>query len=113
MGSPERVAAQSEPLANTVHLVAQLLARDALRWSPGGIAILGVTLAHRSLQFEAGIEREVVLEMPARAAGALAEQFDRVALGGVLAVRGFLAPRNRSAKGVVLHLTNFELLNIS
>jgi primosomal replication protein N len=94
---------------NTVHLIADFLARDALRWSPAGIPILGATVHHRSTQIEAGIPRDVTLELSIRAAGPLAEQLDRVALGASLAMRGFLSPRSRHGKGLILHLTQFEV----
>ncbi len=94
---------------NTVHLIADFLARDALRWSPGGIPILGATVQHRSTQIEAGIPRDVTLELPIRAAGQLAERLDRVALGASLSIQGFLAPRSRNGKGLILHLTQFEI----
>ena len=94
---------------NTVHLIADFLARDALRWSPAGIPILGATVHHHSTQIEAGLPRDVTLELSIRAAGPLAERLDRVALGASLAIQGFLAPRSRSGKGLTLHLTQFEI----
>lgn len=94
---------------NTVHLIADFLARDALRWSPAGIPILGATVHHRSTQIEAGFARDVTMELLIRAAGPLAEQLDRVSLGASLSMQGFLAPRSRNGKGLILHLTQFEI----
>jgi len=48
------------------------------------------------------------MELSIRAAGPLAEQLDRVALGASLSMQGFLAPRSRNGKGLILHLTQFE-----
>jgi primosomal replication protein N len=49
------------------------------------------------------------MELLIRAAGPLAEQLDRVALGASLSMQGFLAPRSRNGKGLILHLTQFEI----
>jgi primosomal replication protein N len=49
------------------------------------------------------------MELSIRAAGPLAERLDRVALGVSLSMQGFLAPRSRNGKGLILHLTQFEI----
>jgi primosomal replication protein N len=49
------------------------------------------------------------MELSIRAAGPLAERLDRVLLGVSLSMQGFLAPRSRNGKGLILHLTQFEI----
>jgi primosomal replication protein N len=49
------------------------------------------------------------MELTIRAAGPLAERLDRVDLGASLSMQGFLAPRSRNGKGLILHLTHFEI----
>ena len=98
--------------ANRVELQALLVQRESLRFSPAGIPILGATLAHSSEQSEAGSARRVELELAAVFAGKAAEAASRLALGSMLAVTGFLAPRRRHSKTLSLHVTQFELIEV-
>lgn len=98
--------------ANRVELQGRLAAREALRYSPAGVPILTATLQHESAQHEAGAQRKVEMELAAVFAGRLAELADRCALGGLLQVAGFLAPRRRSSKQLVLHVTEFEFIEV-
>lgn len=101
---------------NRMRLDARLLAREALRYTPAGLAVCQATLEHESEQAEAGGVRRVVLSMPARFAGPLAEDLAREALGTGLAVQGFLAHRRlgRDGRGqgaIVLHVTQYSRTN--
>jgi primosomal replication protein N len=98
--------------ANRVELQGRLAAREALRFSPAGIPILSASLQHESGQQEAGTQRKVELEIALVFAGRLAGSADRIALGAGLQVRGFLAPKRRSSKQLVLHVTEFELIEV-
>jgi primosomal replication protein N len=86
-----------------------LLEREALRYTPAGVPMVGLKLSHRSVQREAGADRQVDLEIAAVAADAVALRLSRVPLGANLRIDGFLAPRRRSARSLVLHVTAFEL----
>lgn len=96
---------------NQVGLTASLLERESLRYTPAGIPIVAFRLAHQSMQREAGGDRQVELEIAAVAADRLALGIDRLALGASLRVSGFLAPRRRASRSLVLHLTEFEQIN--
>lgn len=98
--------------ANRIELQARLAAREALRYSPAGIPILPASLQHESMQFEAGSQRKVELEIAAVFAGRLAEIANRAPLGAGMQVSGFLAPKRRSSKQLVLHVTEFELIEV-
>ncbi len=98
--------------ANRIELQAGLAAREALRYSPAGVPILPALLQHASSQLEAGAQRKVELEIAAVFAGRLAETADRIPLGAALQVCGFLAPKRRSSKQLVLHVTEFELIEV-
>jgi primosomal replication protein N len=104
-----RAAQRASGAVNELGLLAKLAARDALRWTPAGIPILSAIVTHESVQMEAGSPREVGLELSIRAAGVLAEQLSRIDLGAILFVEGFLAPRSRNARSLILHLTRFRL----
>lgn len=94
---------------NRVGLTASLLEREAIRYTPAGVPIVGLKLSHRSVQREAGNDRTVEMEISAIAADRMALRIDRVALGTGLKLEGFLAPRRRNVKALVLHVTDFEL----
>ncbi|MFN7642053.1 MAG: primosomal replication protein N [Burkholderiales bacterium] len=94
---------------NRLGLTAALVEREAIRYTPAGVPIVGLKLSHQSVQREAGADRTVELEISAIAADRLALRMDRVALGTELKLEGFLAPRRRNVKALVLHITDFEL----
>ena len=93
---------------NKVVLTAVLIEREAVRYTPAGIPIVAAKLSHQSVQSEAGVERTVEMEIPAIAADRVALRLDRLALGSELKLEGFLAPRRRNTRALVLHLTGFE-----
>jgi primosomal replication protein N len=97
------------PDSNAVRLVARVAARETLRYSPGGIPILSMTLQHQSRLIEAGAPRVVDLSIDAVAIGKVALELDRVEQGRTLTVRGFLANRSRRSSRAVLHVNAFEL----
>jgi len=94
---------------NRVGLTAALVEREAIRYTPAGIPIVGLKLSHQSVQREAGADRTVEMEISAIAADRVALRIDRIALGTELKLEGFLAPRRRNVKALVLHVTEFEL----
>jgi primosomal replication protein N len=94
---------------NEVQLSGEVAAREPLRYSPAGIPILSLELAHRSRQSEGGVPRQVELEIELVAIGPIAVQLDRIAAGQRLTARGFLAKRSRRSRRVVLHVNEFEI----
>ncbi len=94
---------------NRVGLTASLVEREPIRYTPAGVPIVGLKLSHRSVQREAGTDRAVEMEISGIAADRIALRIDRIALGTALKLEGFLAPRRRNVKALVLHVTDFEL----
>jgi len=94
---------------NEVRLSATVSAREILRYTPAGIPVMSVTLAHQSTQVEAGVPRQVQASMEAVALGPLAQRMDRVQIGQGVRVTGFLANRSRRSRRVVLHVNEFEI----
>lgn len=92
---------------NRVRLAARLVARADLRYTPGGIAVLTAALRHEATVAEAGIERRLAFELDAIALGEAATRLDRTALGTELQIAGFLAPRSKRSRTLVLHITEF------
>ncbi|KIF80758.1 primosomal replication protein N [Noviherbaspirillum autotrophicum] len=94
---------------NQLQLVAVIAERDALRYTPAGIPIVSATLSHRSEQIEAGIKRQIELEVAAIAAGEISGRVNRAELGVAYRFTGFLARKNRNSKGLVFHIADFEV----
>lgn len=98
------------PLTNQVNLAGTLLERGVLRFTPAGVPILDARVSHRSRQEEAGVDRDVALDVTVVFAGALAEMADRLRIGQGLEIRGFLAPRRRQSRTVVVHAVGFDVI---
>lgn len=90
-----------------MQLTGTLSERETLRYTPAGIAMLGARLSHRSEAHEAGHVRQLEFDVALRFAGALAARADRLQLGQSIFVDGFLAPRRRQSKSLVVHVTEF------
>ena len=89
---------------NQVLLIAQAIECKALRYTPAGIPVLELTLAHESKQIEGGKPRSVELLVNAVAIGDLAVRLEREALGRRLKVEGFLAPTRKGSSRLRLHI---------
>jgi primosomal replication protein N len=94
---------------NRVQLSASLAARSDLRFTPVGVPVLELGLAHQSAVAEAGTERTLQFELDAIALGDIAQRLARVDLGTKLNLTGFLAPRSRRSRRPVLHINEFVL----
>lgn len=97
---------EGEP-RNQLTLAATIAEVQALRYTPAGIPALDLSLRHTSGQHEAGMERQVQLELRAIAFGTLAERLSRQSLDNSWIFQGFLT-NGRNGKGVVLHIREFQ-----
>jgi primosomal replication protein N len=97
-------------VTNRVRLRARLVSRADLRLSPAGVAVLQAGLHHQAPVAEAGIERKLDFELEAIAVGEAARRLDRQALGTELEIEGFLAPRSRRSRTLILHITEFKAI---
>ncbi len=93
--------------ANRIELSGVLVEREALRYTPAGIAMLDARLSHDSEVHEAGHPRRLEFELALRFAGAIAARAEGLAPGARILVTGFLAPRRRQSRTLVLHVTGF------
>jgi primosomal replication protein N len=94
--------------ANRVTLDGVVRSREALRYTPAGIPVLELVLAHASTQPEAGGERRVECEIAAVAFADVAQSLAGVAQGARVVCEGFLARRYRTGTSVALHVARFE-----
>lgn len=65
-------------------------------------------LKHHSSQVEAGMPRQIALEIGAVAIGEVAASASRLKVGDMVTAQGFLAARYRTGAQLVLHITQFE-----
>ncbi|MBX9900050.1 MAG: primosomal replication protein N [Burkholderiaceae bacterium] len=96
---------------NQLKLVASILEKSALRYTPAGIPIANAVLAHRSQQIQANALRDAEFEIVAIAAGDISKRFLELELGVTSEFTGFLVRKNRNSKSLVFHITNFEKID--
>ena len=97
-----------------MRLTGRVCSRPETRRSPAGIPIARFTLAHDSVQVEAGRPRQARLRIGVVAAGeGLQAAVRRLAEPAVVRVAGFLASAGYRAgeHRLVLHAQRIELLN--
>nr|WP_314857995.1 primosomal replication protein N [uncultured Undibacterium sp.] len=93
---------------NQLKVVAAVVEKSVLRYTPAGIPIATATLAHDSKQEQAGGERQVEFEIASIAAGEISKRFLDIELGVSMIFTGFLARKNRNSKSLVFHVTEFQ-----
>lgn len=93
---------------NQLIVVATVVEKSVLRYTPAGIPIATATLMHDSKQEQAGGQRQVEFEIAAIAAGEISKRFLEIELGTLMKFSGFLARKNRNSKSLVFHVTAFQ-----
>jgi primosomal replication protein N len=95
---------------NHLVITGTLIELKPLRYTPAGVPVSEMRLAHRSRQTEAQAVRDVECELAAVAIGELARLIQGARLGDALRAAGFVANRGKSARQLVLHITDIEFL---
>jgi primosomal replication protein N len=90
---------------NEFRLSGVLIERAAMRFTPAGGPVLEAQIQHRCEVVEAGTVRTLEFVVSAVGLGSVAGDLQRQALGAELDFTGFLAPRSRRSRRLVLHLT--------
>ncbi len=108
--------AESVNATNQLVLTASLMQREALRYSPAGVALCQALVEHESSQPEMGQQRMVRLVIAARFSGVLAEQIAAEELGSQLEIRGFICPRrlfrdDRPSGALQIHVSGYRRVN--
>ena len=96
--------------SNRLTLSGVLAARNALRYTPAGVRVLTFSVAHQSRQSEAGADREVGMEVACIAVEDEAKAIAAAPLGIGVKLAGFLAPKGRHSRQLVLHVNEIEFL---
>jgi primosomal replication protein N len=89
---------------NRVELIATVLEREPVRYTPAGLPAIELLLSHVSEVVEAGFPRRIELTIRAVALGDLALLLADKQLGTVLRTEGFLAPARKDSQKLKLHL---------
>ncbi len=96
--------------SNRLELTGFITELDSLRYTPAGLPALNFRLGHRSKQLEAGLPREVEVDMPAKALGELARLLAAAPLDRQIKAVGFLAHKSAKSRQPILHVTAIEFL---
>ncbi|MBN8443483.1 MAG: primosomal replication protein N [Thauera sp.] len=99
-----------EPGLNELRLDARVAEVLPLRRTPAGVPIASCVLAHESKQIEAGLTRDVSVELQAVAVGDLAGVLAAASPGVWVKVTGFLAAKSLRSRSPVVHLNTIEFL---
>ncbi|MFT3804640.1 MAG: hypothetical protein QM766_25925 [Burkholderiaceae bacterium] len=109
----------AEPL-NALRLVAVLEQRGLVRYTPAGLPMLDAMLHHQSQQSQQSAfgapgtrpagPRAVDFRLAAVFPGAVAARADALPVGALLDVSGYLASRRLASRSLVLHVTDFSLI---
>ena len=99
-----------EPVLNELRLDARVAEVLPLRRTPAGVPIASCVLAHESKQIEAGLSRDVMVEVQAVALGDLAAVLVAAVPGSALRATGFLTAKSLRSRTPVLHLNTIEFL---
>ena len=97
-------------MQNQVNITGKLIGRKVLRHTPAGVPVAEATLQHTSEQLEAEVMRQVSMEVSLIALGQTARWLDAAPLANMVSCSGFLAPRSRHSKTLILHLQQITFL---
>lgn len=89
---------------NQLKLTATIIETAPLRFTPAGVPVLEMRLAHQSEISENGIVRQVQLEMSAVLIGDTAPRW-QAQQHQVVAIEGFLSCKSRYNRSIRLHIT--------
>ena len=109
VGEPRLSGSAVDPF-NQVRLTGELVGKETLRYTPAGIPILDARLAHRCEVTQAGHRRQVEFDIALSFSGPLAQRADGLRLGQAIDASGFLAPRRKQSKALVLHVTRYAAI---
>jgi primosomal replication protein N len=101
------VPAAQPASVNRLLLLASLVERQVLRYTPAGLPALNLSLKHEGQASEDGQPRKVSLEIRAVGIGQVTQPLGSMALGSAGLFAGFLAPA-RNGRGLVFHITAVE-----
>jgi primosomal replication protein N len=94
---------------NHLSLNARLMSKKALRYTPAGVPVLELSLAHTSEQSLEGVSRKLSFECPAVAFGEMALSLQKIGEEVSAVFEGYLAPQYGTHSRWVMHIHRFNL----
>lgn len=95
---------------NQISVCGKISKLDNLRYTPTGIAVIGLAIDHRSQQLEAQVTRQVICNIPAVVVGSLALKIAELKIGNHVRLTGFINQRSHTNRQLVLHVNHFVLI---
>jgi primosomal replication protein N len=92
---------------NRVQLSARIVQRDAMRYTPAGLPVIDLRLAHDSQRQQLGQTRKISMELHATALGDLAGTLMHTTVGSAGDFEGFLI-KQRNGRGVMLQIESYS-----
>lgn len=93
---------------NDFQLSAQLISREALRYTLAGVAICECGFQHSGVTEEADSNRKNNFKFSAVALGNVGEVLSKEELGSQLNLKGFIATSSVRSSKLVLHITEYD-----
>ncbi|MDE2387692.1 MAG: primosomal replication protein N [Betaproteobacteria bacterium] len=82
----------------------------ALRYTPAGLAVIEFTINHESRQKEAGVFRQIIMDVLAVALGPLALTIAGFKIDNMVKLTGFINRKSHMNAQLVLHAEHIELI---
>ena len=100
--------AGTQPSLNHLKLTAILVAKDALRYTPSGQAVLNCQLHYQGQVTEAEIPRNIEMNIAAIIIGPGYRTIEMMEIGQSARFEGFLAHKSLRSQALVFHITNIN-----
>ncbi len=95
---------------NRIRLCGEVMSQAELRYTPAGVPVQQCRIRHRSQLVEAGVQRQVELELDAVAVGDISTGLARVQQGQFCCLSGFLAKKSLNSQQLMLHVSSIEII---
>ncbi|QOJ24870.1 MAG: primosomal replication protein N [Gammaproteobacteria bacterium] len=95
---------------NRTIICGKIVKLGVLRYTPAGVAVIEFTVSHVSRQKEAGLVRQIILDIFAVALGQLALTIAKFKIDSRVKLTGFLNRKSHMNPQLVLHAEHIELI---
>ncbi len=103
-----RKAGRDKESVNAIEISGTMIGREAVRYTPAGLEVFEGTFHHRAQLAEAGIARTLEFDFSAVSYAETARKLNGMALGEEIRIKGFLAPRSKKSRHLIVHITEFN-----
>lgn len=95
---------------NRTIICGKIVKLGVLRYTPAGVAVIEFTVNHVSRQKEAGVVRQIILDILTVALGPLALTTAGFKVDSMVKLTGFLNRKSHMSQQLVLHAEHIELI---